>query len=202
MVRLRELDQRSFCALRLGAGVLGLIAGDQITAAATRSAFSGAANQRGALQDSMHDWIGFCDQAGQSTPLGACPAFWQPITNMLPDKLVLVAMLMTITLYAWGAWRQRSVRVLARLLAETCLLWSLLLVLRAVVVAATIMPAPSPLCRNATQWAQGRGGRPTKGWFLTPIDCNDAMFSGHTCTCVSRPTLCVSRLFLVRPRCG
>ena len=185
--RLRRLDEESYCALRLGVGILMLICGNAVTGLATRSAFSGAANKRGALQDRMHEWIGYCDQAGQSTLLGRCPAFWQPITDMLPDKLVLGAMIMTMCLYVAGAWRQRSLRVLTRLLAETCGLWSLLLCLRAAVVAATIMPAPSPLCRNATQWAQGPGGRPTKGWFLTPIDCNDAMFSGHTCTYVLRP---------------
>lgn len=186
-LRLRKMDEESYCTLRLGAGALMLVCANAITEVATRSAFSGAANERGALQDRMHEWIGYCDQAGQSTPLGRCPAFWQPITDMLPDKLVLGAMIMTMCLYVAGAWTQRNPRVLTRLLAETCGLWSLLLCLRAAVVAATIMPAPSPLCRNATQWAQGPGGRPTKGWFLTSIDCNDAMFSGHTCTYLLRP---------------
>lgn len=185
---LRRMDEEWYCGLRLGAGALMLISASAITEMATRSAFSGAANERGALQDRMHEWIGYCDQAGQSTPLGRCPPFWQPVTDMLPDKLVLGAMIMTVCLYVVGAWRQRNLRVLTRLLAETCGLWSLLLCLRAAVVAATIMPAPSPLCRNATQWEQGvPGGRPTEGWFLASIDCNDAMFSGHTCTYLLRP---------------
>ena len=178
---LHKMDEELYCTLRLSAGTLALACAKAITEVATRSAFSGAANERGALQDRMHEWIGYCDQAGQSTSLGSCPIFWQPITDMLPDKLVLGAMIMTMLLYVEGAWRQRNPRVLTRLLSETCWLWSLLLCLRAAVVAATIMPAPSPLCRNATQWAQGPGGRPTQGWFLTSIDCNDAMFSGHTC---------------------
>ena len=84
-LRLRKIDEESYCALRLGAGALMLICGNAITGLATRSAFSGAANERGALQDRMHEWIGYCDQAGQSTTLGRCPAFWQPITDMLPD---------------------------------------------------------------------------------------------------------------------
>jgi hypothetical protein len=189
--RMVELDRRWHCLPRLGLGALALIAANAITGIATRSAFSGAANERGALQDRMHDWIGFCDQAGQSTTLGSCPAFWQPITNMLPDKLVLIAMLLTVAMYMWGARRQRDVRVCTRLLAETCFLWATLLVLRAAVVAVTIMPAPSPLCRNATEWAQGPGGRPTTGWFLTPIGIHRQKMKFRWNTCGSYPRIFV-----------
>eukprot|EP01043_Picozoa_sp_COSAG02_P052107 COSAG02_NODE_5569_length_4224_cov_1.810424_4_plen_215_part_00 len=120
-----------------------------------------------------------------------CPEFWHPITDALPDKLALATILSCLALYVGAAWRQqRELRVFCKLLTEHFLLWALLLTLRAVVVASTIVPAPSPLCRNATHWEQGPGGRPTKGWFLGSVDCNDAMFSGHTClyslVCVMR----------------
>ena len=130
----------------------------------------------------MHELLGYCDQAGQGTPLGECPAFWQPITDALPDKLALAAMLVTVEMLVLAARRRRSVHVFVKLLTEMLGLWSVLVILRASVVGATIMPAPSPLCRNTSTWEHGPGGRPTKGWFLTPIDCNDAMFSGHTST--------------------
>jgi hypothetical protein len=180
--QLAELDDRAYAAPRMVAAALGFQRAGWITGLATRSAFSGAANTRGALQDRIHDWIGYCDQAGESaTATMACPGFWQGITDALPDKLALTTIVSGLGLYVGAAYRQREPRVLCKLLTEHFLLWSLLLALRAAVVAATIVPAPSPLCRNATHWEQGPGGRPTKGWFLGSVDCNDAMFSGHTC---------------------
>ena len=179
---LELLDERFFATPRLAAAVLAVGAATGVTSAASRSAFSGSANQRGALQDRMHEWVGYCDQAGQSTALGSCPPHLAAVVDMLPDKLALVALTLTLALFVGGAWRHRNIRVFFKLLSESLALWALLLVLRATTVSATIMPAPSPLCRDASSWEIGPGGRPTKGWFITPIDCNDAMFSGHTST--------------------
>ena len=180
--QLDQLDDRAFSVPRMIGSALVFERAGWITGLATRSAFSGAANTRGALQDRIHDWIGYCDQAGEAgSATMACPAFWQPITDALPDKLALTTILSGLALYVGAAYRQREPRVFCKLLTEHFLLWALLLTLRAAVVAGTIMPAPSPLCRNATHWALGPGGRPEKGWFLGTVDCNDAMFSGHTC---------------------
>lgn len=180
--QLSAMDDQLLCLPRLAAALSAVGVATTVTSAASRSAFSAAANQRGALQDRMHDWVGYCDQAGQSTVLGSCPPFLSRAADMLPDKLVLLGLLLTLLLFVSAARRSHGVRALAKLLSESLGLWALLLVLRATTVSATIMPAPAPLCRNATTWAIGPGGRPAKGWFLTPIDCNDAMFSGHTTT--------------------
>ena len=184
--RLERWDEGWCCAPRFGLAWVVFWAGQFVTYLAARSAFSGEANQRGALQDRMHDLLGYCDQAGRSTELGACPPFWQPIADMLPDKLALITMGATLALYVASAWRQRGARerccAFIKLVAESACIFSLLMVLRAATVASTVMPAPSPLCRNATSWAHGEGGLPTSGWLMSPIACNDAMFSGHTIT--------------------
>ena len=70
--RLERWDEGWCCAPRFGLAFLVFWAGQFVTYLAARSAFSGEANQRGALQDRMHDLLGYCDQAGRSTELGAC----------------------------------------------------------------------------------------------------------------------------------
>lgn len=202
--QLASIDERAYAVPRMVCSMLLFERAGWLTGNATRSAFSGAANTRGALEDRIHNWIGYCDQAGESaTATMACPAFWQPITDALPDKLALFTILSGLALYTLAAFRQREPRVFCKLITEHFVLNSTLLTLRAAVVASTIMPAPSPLCRNSTHWELGPGGRPTRGWFLGTVDCNDAvrmcsfffallgvvlnrsrlaqMFSGHTC---------------------
>ena len=178
--QLATIDDRAYNVPRMVFSVLLFERAGWLTGIATRSAFSGTANTRGALEDRIHNWIGYCDQAGESATADmVCPTFWQPITDALPDKLALFNILSGLTLYSLAAFNQREPRVFCKLITEHFVLYSTLLTLRAAVVASTIVPAPSPLCRNATHWPLGPGGRPTRGWFLSTVDYNDAVRSNR-----------------------
>ena len=53
--RVRELDDRAYCVPRLVLGASVFERVGWITGLCTRSAFSGAANVRGPLEDRIHD---------------------------------------------------------------------------------------------------------------------------------------------------
>ena len=151
--------------LEVVAAALQYVVGDYV--------FSVEANRLPALRDKLHDsrW-GVCDQAGGGA---RCPDWLRPWADAFPDKACLVTLGATIFLVVGaGVRRGRDSRVVLGLLTEFMLLHAACLILRATTVATTTLPAPSPLCRGATK-------PPDVGWFLFPVGCNDAMFSGHTC---------------------
>lgn len=156
-------------------GALWLLAGI-LTSKASRRAFSEDMNQRDALPDIFHPGPGNtprCDQAGGGD---ACPEWLRPFANQLPDKLILLTFVLLASLVGGAGWRNgRNLTVSMALVSEFMALNAIILIFRTTTILATTLPAPSPLCRNAT-WAT----RPSQGWFLTTVDCNDAMFSGHT----------------------
>ena len=64
--RERRWAERWCCAPRFGLAWVVFWAGQFVTYLAARSAFSGEANQRGALQDRMHDMLGYCDTGARA----------------------------------------------------------------------------------------------------------------------------------------
>ena len=85
--------------------------------------------------------------------------------------------IVTLLLFLGAVVRNKyDITRLIFLLSEFLALDAFLICLRSTTVFATTLPSPSPLCRGIKSWAD----RPSEGYFLATLDCNDSMFSGHT----------------------
>jgi len=155
-------------------GVIAELTMMQISSASAVASFSKHMNALPALPDRIHDSaLGVCDQSGGGIN---CPSWARPLTDALPDKLMTLNLAALAALIFSAGWRnQKEWWRSLRIVTEVMLLQSFLMVLRSSTIWVTTVPAPSPLCRNSTA-----DTLPQKGWFLTLIGCNDAIFSGHT----------------------
>jgi hypothetical protein len=160
-------------ALCLGIEGLGALATD----IGAKAAFSEAMNALPSLPDKLHA-IGKCDQAGNDLHdenSGECTALLGAFFNTLPDRIAVLQMFALAALILYAGYRTRSWRRTVNLGGNYLFLHACCLFMRVLTINSTTLPAPSPLCRNSTA-----NTLPTSGWFLTPIVCNDSLFSGHT----------------------
>jgi hypothetical protein len=137
-----------------------------------RAAFSAAANAQPPLTDVLHALFpDFCDQAGRGGPCDSSPLLaW--VANAGPDKVLLV----TGFFFFVSLSTAKTIRSRMRLACWFTDGYCYLMLYRALLFSATTLPAPSPLCRGVTSFED----IPSEGWFLSPVYCQDSLFSGHS----------------------
>ena len=138
------------------------------------ASFSSTMNALPSLPDKMHDtrFGSMCDQSGGGEN---CPEWARYWFDGLPDLQLVVTLFGAVFLTVSAGYRnQRQWWRTCRLILEFSTIQCLLLLMRASTAWVTTLPAPSPLCRNATL-----SSLPERGSFVTKMYCNDCIFSGH-----------------------
>jgi len=139
--------------------------------------FSEEMNKEPSLPDLLHDSsFGVCDQGGfpMNDPNNKCVGTLSQLLKDGPDRLVVLNLIGGFALGTYNGIRSKSWRRSINLGAEYLFLHSILMTLRCLTINVTTLPAPSPLCRNSTSTTL-----PPDGWFITQIECNDSLYSGH-----------------------
>jgi len=142
-----------------------------------KTAFSEEMNKEPSLPDLLHDSsFGVCDQGGfpMNDPNNKCVGTLSQLLKDGPDRLVVLNLIGGFALGTYNGIRSKSWRRSINLGAEYLFLHSILMTLRCLTINVTTLPAPSPLCRNSTSTTL-----PPDGWFITQIECNDSLYSGH-----------------------
>ena len=155
------------------AAVLAAVFVSYLTDHITRKVFVPETNARTqALSDVVHDsWIGYtCDLSGQNS---ICPQFARKFVRALPDKLLIVNIIVGLYLSLRVGLLKNNVRYTLEILSDATLIYSFIGLLRCTTISVTSLPTPNPLCRDRTEF-------PNEGWIFVPTGCNDLVFSGHT----------------------
>ena len=157
-----------------------------------------ATRDGGGLPDIIHDsWLGVCSDSGRGTQGRVCPPEVARLLPLfMPDTLLTTMYTLAILLCVGVSWRSR--RIISGFLAyaEIWLLTGLLMMMRGPTIFSTHLPAPDPVCYNATDWdSLPPQGIKTGGWWLIKKGCNNLMFSGHVdCHTITFMMFCLSYL--------